>query len=629
MRMWRTLPIVLALTCATIVAPLRAEVLDPFDPFDTSIEMNEDEDREKSAEQLLLEGTVLLEQERLLDGRTKLLRALKKDPTSYRAHMMLASYYSMHVGHYRLALKYVRQAKALFEQQHGAPPYHDPVRQREHAHLLYLLSQVRLDLDNYQGALDVLDEFSSYGYFYSWYPGSRAWILMKLGRLDEAIKVARLGIIAGAEPGRTLNMLGILLSMKDEREAALQVFRDAITYEFSLGSMGQPATPLNNSGEVYREMFQEDRAEASWLRATSLPDGCQHVLPSLNLALLYFDQLNLSGAKRTIDNFESCVAQYPLRNGEEHRALVHLARGRIDLLSGRIEGAVAHFEEAVQRRQWFGKIGTSEEDLAAGANFSLAQALEYRANIRSRTLHDGVIAKLEALRAQTYDRLRAWWLKRRVRQILSEELSDFEDLTVRNTDSMLEYPTLGSLLRGFPKRPILDRIAREEQRDPRPEARPFYLLYRAERLLEAGALTEARALLGEVLHLVRPRYDDLLRAHALALRMQLSTPGGSEYNVLAVELFKLNRAHLRNHGLALPAQFRGAEEARSALDGSMFLVVDDEQVPFSLQASPAEGSWELRFTAQGSTLGTVTVRGEALSEAINQLSSEVFSLILK
>ena len=135
-------------------------------------------------------------------------------------------------------------------------------------------------------------------------------------------------------------MLGILLSMHGDRDESLKIFRQAIAYELSEGNLGQPATPLNNSGEVYKEIFSEDSAESSWLKATSMPDGCDHVLPSLNLSLLYFDELNLDGAKRAMDSFESCIAQYPLRNGEEHRALVSLARGRIALLSGNPDLAI-------------------------------------------------------------------------------------------------------------------------------------------------------------------------------------------------------------------------------------------------------------------------------------------------
>jgi Tfp pilus assembly protein PilF len=365
-------------------------------------------DDSKTPEQLTFEGAALLEDQRLLDGRSKLLKALEKDPSFYRAHAKLAEYYMTYVGHFRLSLKYVKRAMDLFFQQNGSPPFEDIFAKSEHAYLLSLLAQVRLNLDNYEGALQILDEFSSFGYFGVWYPGTRAWVLMKLGRIKEAIQVARLGLVTGGEEGRTLNMLGILLSMDNQPQSALQVFRQAVEYELSQGEYGQPATPLNNSGEVYKEQFDEDRAESSWRKATRLPDGCEHVLPALNLAILLMEQLRHREALSAITEFESCFSSnYPLKNEEEHRALVHLAKGRIDLTFGKVESAVQHFESALQGIQWFGKIGTSPLDLQAGAMTSLAQALEARAHHVSFMRHHSFLEWMNSLREQLMDSLKS------------------------------------------------------------------------------------------------------------------------------------------------------------------------------------------------------------------------------
>lgn len=216
-------------------------VLDPLDPFDI---FSFDElgpsssDDDKTADELIRDAGLLLRTDRPLDARTKLLKAIQKDPKAYRAYYLLSGYYIVHVGHYRLALKYIKRAQELFEEQHGKPPYSSQTLQMEHSNLIYYLSQARLNLDNYQGALDALDDYYALGYRGDWFAGSRAWILMKLGRIQEAIKVARQGILAGAEEGRTLNMLGILLSMNDQPQEALEVFRQAIANELSMGREG-------------------------------------------------------------------------------------------------------------------------------------------------------------------------------------------------------------------------------------------------------------------------------------------------------------------------------------------------------------------------------------------------------
>ena len=89
--------------------PPEKTTLDPLDPFDI---FNFEElgsstsDNDKTADELVRDAAgLLLSTERPLDARTKLLKAIQKDPKAYRAYYLLAGYYMVHVGHYRLALK--------------------------------------------------------------------------------------------------------------------------------------------------------------------------------------------------------------------------------------------------------------------------------------------------------------------------------------------------------------------------------------------------------------------------------------------------------------------------------------------------------------------------------------------
>lgn len=609
-----------------------ADVHDPFDPFDRpQSEISDSEaDKNKSPDELIMEASFLLQDDRPLDARTKLLRALQKDPKAYRAHILLAGYYMVHVGHFQLALKYVKQAMALFEEKNGPPPYINILPQSEHEQLLYLLSQARLNLDDYEGALRALDEFTTHGYTADWYSGSRAWILMKLGRLDEAIRVARLGILAGDEPGRSLNMLGILLSMRGERTSSIQVFRDAIAYELSLGRSGQPATPLNNMGEVYKEIFDEVRAESAWLRSTSLPDGCEHVLPALNLALIYIDQLNFSGAKRAIDNFESCVAQFPLRNGEEHRALVNLARGRIALHTGHVDEATTHLTHALEHQQWFGKIGTSEEDLRAAAHISLAKALRTKNNHLALESTGSTGAWLISLKTRVTNEIRAWWLERRARQILSEDLSNLEDIYIRNTDSLIEYGSFGETLAGYPTAALERRIAAEKAVDNRPEAAYFYDAYLAENYLEQGRKKEGLALLSNVINHARPTFDNLLRVHALLLNLHYVAPTSDEYIALANQVFALSRASLRNAGFKLPVNFDpGDARVLEALEQGAFILDNSRNLQYSISYRWLNEEIELQFLSSIPGMIDIKVRGGDLDEAVKKIQDEIFTLDVK
>ncbi|MCB0317900.1 MAG: tetratricopeptide repeat protein [Bdellovibrionales bacterium] len=599
---------------------------DPFDPFDNwSYEFDEDpfgpspEDDNKSAEQLVREGAILLEDERLLDARTKLLKALKKNPDYYQAHILLSGYYLRYVGHFRLALKYIMRALEIFKKEHGLPPYQDEILRSTHGHILYIFSQARLNLDNYQGALDLLDEFNSYAYYEDWYPGSRAWVLMKLGKLDEAIKVSRLGILQGAELGRTLNMLGILLSMTGEREESLKIFKEAIRYELSLGSLGQPATPLNNSGEVYKEIFFEDKAESSWLKATSLPDGCEHILPSLNLSLLYIDQLNFKQASKALDNFEACFAQYPLRSDEEHRALVNLGRGRIDLHTGKIDSALEHLEAAVDRRQWFGKIGTSEDDLRAASLSSLASALEVKNEILSSKLTDGIFDYISILKDRTINYIRSWWLNRKAKQVLSENLENFEDLYVRHTDSMLEYATLGSLIAEFPANLIENKISIEDKNDPRKDASIYYNAYLAESQLASSNSQSALKLLNDTISQTRPPYDNLLIVHLLALKTKHASLSKAQKNKLVEKIYSIHPPAVRNYGLKLPINFVNiSSDIKSDLLKSSFLEDTQSEIQLSWEA----GKLKLKSPTQAAVSMSIDAKDQINS--LNRFIDTVF-----
>lgn len=613
---------------------VHAQPLDPLDPFEAYNSALEDTDaaadKNKSADELLLEATILMQDERLLDARTKLLRALEKDPKSFQVHSLLSGYYLAHVGHYRLALKYIKKAQQLFEEQNGKPPFSDFRLRMQHGHLLYILSQVRLNLDDYQGSLDVLDEYAKLGYSAEWYYGSRAWVLMKLDRLDDAIAAARLAVLSGQERGRSLNVLGILLSMKKDREGSLRIFREAIAEELALGTLGQPATPLNNSGEVYEEIFQEDKAEGAWLRATGMPDGCEHVLPTLNLTLLYIEQLNLAGASRALDNFESCIAQYPLRNGEEHRALVELARGRIAFHSGDSAQAISKFESALQHRQWFGKIGTNQDDLYSAGLISLSAALQAQAYSLSIQLTNGVFEEIKKWKLIVEHRVRAWWLMRRARQVLIEDLKNIEDLFIRNTDSLIEYPTFGTVLAGIPSSTFEERLVREIEQDSRKDAQLYYQAYKGENLLQHGDPQNGIQLLNQVINGARPKYDSLLRLHAILVSLQKLTPGTDEYASLAQQAYAISRPSLRNEGYALPVNYaEGDKEILSALKKTGFILDNTRSLQYAVGYYRSQQGIELEFRSTAGGQVSVKVRGADLFEAINKFNEEVFTQDLK
>ncbi|RME59628.1 MAG: hypothetical protein D6780_04810 [Candidatus Dadabacteria bacterium] len=607
----------------------KADIRDPLNPFENFAQKEEeqDSDKNKSAEELIKEAEDLFLREQPLDARTKLLKAVRKDPSNYRAYTLLAGYYLVHVGHFRLALKYINKALSLFKKKNGEPPYDNWVTIVEHARILQLLGQIKLNLDKYEEALQVWDKFEKLGYWQEWYPSSKAWTLLKLGRINEAIQTASLGLRTGANQGSTLNVLGILFSMSGNTEQALKVFDAATKYEMSLGANGQPATPLNNAGEVYREIFDETMAEQYWRRAIALPSGCDNILPSLNLANLLLEQYRVLEAKEAMDNFESCVSQFPLKNGEEHRALLEYMRARIYLVGGYPDKAIKLLNLASEHQQWFGKIGSKKDDLEAAIKTELIKALEAKNNRLRFSLGTGLLSSIARFSERVTDRIKIWWLRRKVLTQFISEMNNFEDLKVRNTDSLLDYSSLGFITQTIPKEAFKRKIYKLIRDDGgrRPLAKLYYYGYLAQNLLYHGELKEGLSLINKVVQELREPEDRAFRIYLLTSLLKFYKPESRGYQAIASEVFSWSRAALSNEGLILPV--RVVNMPRSGLyylKEAGFFPVKSSDLSILLKYNKKGKLHIVKFTSQKGEGVNITVRGSDLKNVIQKLADTAF-----
>lgn len=591
----------------------------------------------ESFEELLQEAQWLFLRNQPIDARAKLQKALALRPKDFRVHMHLGRYYLGDVGHYRLAHQYLRRAYQFFEEQYGTEVENSMNKEvwQQNAMLLYLLAESKLNLDDYQGSLDLLNRYEK-TYWDKWFPGTKSWVLWKLGRTDEAIQVAQFGLLRGAEPGKTFNILGILFSAKGNRRKSLEAFGHAMKAELTMGSRGQVATPLNNSGEVYRELFDDDMAEASWLKATSLPDGCQHILPSLNLAILYIDSLRLFQAERALEDFVDCFKKDSLRIDSEHKGLLALARGRIAMRMGDIDKALEQLRIASESTQWFGKIGTNENDLRFAANLTLSQALSAKAETLRDIQTDSLSETLENTATALWMRLRAWWLAKRAREIALDELSDFEDLFIRHTDAMLEYPTLGYVMEGFPSISLRQRIKRMLEEDPRDQAHNYYRMFLGENYLARG--DEERA--SELFNMVKFRKIDRLARVQLTTKKLLASrenrgfwPAEAELvkdRRQREEIFQLLPSHLRYYGLKLPIALRAEGEAAQQVAETLLSTrFEETPAPAAFQLHVMEGEDDIKIALidSKSSRFLVELTGDKTDtdELINDFINKAFS----
>ncbi len=497
-------------------AELAYSQVDSFDLDSLADSLTDSSSEKLSTEVLIRQALLLFNKGKGIDARAKLEKALEQSPNDYRPFLYLGQYYLSEVAHFKLAYRYIAQAKFLFEKLHPNPSeiVRDYELLNQHALLLYLLSEAQLNLDRYEDSLKTLNQYGTLNQP-DWYPGQKAWVLMKLKRIEEAIVVAKNGLLEGADPKRTWNILGILLSISGEREMSINAFQKAVQYEFRLGLQPQVATPLNNAGEVYRELFRDAYAESAWKEALSYPDGCEHILPSVNLSILYTDQLRLFQAEQSLRDFEACYAQKPERKDSEHRTILALARGKLKLLSNNLDESEKLLNIASDDQQWFGKIGTNENDVKFASWITQALLYRVKATKLAQSATDSYKTSLSNYIESKSLTLKAIWLERKARIFALEELDNFEDLSIRHTDTMISYPLLGRVIGGFGSDAIQKRFSKILATDNRESVKYYYDLYTAEALLQENSHTEANSLFTSVLSKA-PEHERLVKVMALS-----------------------------------------------------------------------------------------------------------------
>ncbi len=592
-----------------------------WDPFEFNPVVDNREDQEKSVDTLIREASTLI-YDQPLTARSKLTAALKKDPRSILTLNMLGSYYMTNVGHYRLALKYFKKAEQVLFEEYGKPPYIDYRQQILHSEILRQLGTVRQNLDLYQQALNNLNEYESYGYTDPYLESSRAWIYFKLKQHEKGIEEAKNGIRNGAAIGNNLNILGILYSVTGEKEKGIQTLAKAYDFEKSLGSYGRSATPLNNMGEVYRELFKEDQAASSWESALRLPDGCEHILPSLNLAIIHIEGLRLKLADSALKNFKSCFAQYPLRNNEEHQSLLELILGRIRYYQGDPAASLEHYQKAIEHQQWFGSIGANIEDLQSAIYSDYSKSLlAYNNHLRSAP-KSSYLEKLASWKQIFTNYLKASWYDRKAKLLLLSYLEKFEDLDVRHTDSLLDYPSLGFFFQSLPKSTARRVIAKQQEVDKRPNSKFYYQTYLASNLATHGAKNEAQKLLQEVINEPKIEFDQALKAQALVQLIQIST--AQNQSVFIEKLFKVQPAAILNNNLKFPVTSTGLpSELVKLLEPTNLDLTSGKSTNFQLTYSSDKESQYL--TLRGPNNYLTTVQGKDYLSLINSLIKQIFT----
>jgi hypothetical protein len=264
-----------------------------------------------------------------------------------------------------------------------------------------------------------------------------------------------------------------------------------------------------------------------------------------------------------------------------------------------------------------------------GATISLAQALDRKNNILRSHRPLSWSEWLSIKKDISANRIRAWWLLRRARQMLVSELNDIEDLIIRNTDSLLEYPTFGEVLAGLSKGSLERRLKHQREHDKRPGAATYYDAFQAEAQLGWFSSREANTLLDSVAQRARPKTDDLLKTHVLLRRMLSLNTASDTYRDMAYRIFYTAPAELRNYGFKLPVTIdtSSADSSlrRTIIRGPFLEAAGRSNVCLLVGSVTAEtGSYTLSFSCPGNTAKNRSVKASDPNEAVNKLSDTLF-----
>ncbi|MCC6934063.1 MAG: hypothetical protein IT292_12565 [Deltaproteobacteria bacterium] len=494
-----------------------------------------------------------------IDARNKLLHSFTIAPADFRPHLLLGIYYLSEVNHFQLADKYIMRAHQLFAAAWGSE-LDDSIKAEAHmmnSRILGLMAEAKVNLDEYDPALQIIKRFEA-TYEADWVATTKAWVLMKLKRIDEAIQTAQLGLMKSHNLGHVLNILGILYSLRNNSSLALQTFREAIKYEKLLGKYGQISTPLNNIGEVYREIFLDREAEAIFAQSLAASIECEHILTSLNLAILQIDELRLIQAERTLKNFETCFARFPARADTEHRALLALGYGKIALRSGKPVEAMNYFQQALARKQWFGKIGTNQNDVKLAAMIGLGQSYYGYGAVLKNKLTSGIANKLNDYLQGCYYQLKGYWRIREAQKLAFGQMDNFEDLYIRHSDAMIEYPSLGDLISSLPSASVKKRIEHLIDSETRERAKSYYQLFWATNLYSHGDNQKSLDILQQIFGSFR-QFDRLASAELLRYKIKIIEAADSsaqqEVQQIVADkelLFSLSPAYFTYFNIRLP-----------------------------------------------------------------------------
>lgn len=540
---------------------------------------------------------------------------LKKNASSYVAHLVIG-----YVNHYSeadfpRALFHLERALALFEARQGVAPA-PGAPWRWHAVLLRELGNAHVALEHYSERLAFIARYNAL--YEPDMVADRAWPLMKLGRYDEARAVAQRGV-QSERPSQRAMALNALCAIEFEAGndgASYEACRRALEDARASGG-AVTSVDLTNFAESSRSLFKLDEAERIGLEATDAALSW-YGNPWMELAELYTREGRFAEALSALKKIPPYRAQRPPHVRDADRNETRRAIAAFLLVVSRPDEAIAVTERALvlpDRR--------SHNSRDADQDRIVAALLDHRAKrLAAEALLEDAAAepfyKRPWLWAQAfYERARAFSSSALVARLLRDEARLAGIFRIGTASSAVMQPWLaGELVSVLGAGVVDETLSRARARDKRVGAGAYYDAFSAESALAGGEPSRAIELSARALAALPPG-ELLLRARVLAISAQAARRSDRmQYALRRYEdAFQADPGVFRRLELPVPVRVVAGDSevsrrVASLLSGSPRLHAGDGGLLLRVEADRSSGSACLVGT-DGSAIGC----GRAVAQA--------------
>jgi tetratricopeptide (TPR) repeat protein len=491
-------------------------------------------------------------------------KALREDPTSFRAHYLMGLAQHRGEGNLPKALFHLQSAEKFFIDRYGERPSVELVEANVYHRILMQLVYVHGEMDHHEEKIRYADAISDRLGVDDAVP-LKAWPLLKLKRFDEAREIAKQ---AAASDDYWVRAVGAtaLCAVESElrnRDAAYAACKAAI--EPMLRNEIDGAIELSNAGAAAEEMFAFDEAERLFLEASKRsPEGS--VNPWGRLVRLYVRQGRFAEA---VDGWREMRAYRKRRPGgyldQQDESEADLTGVQVLMIAGREKDAVKITERTVKRPDRQGTSSAASEQNEAGAQITdmvvrrtVARRLFEEAS--TAEFWDSVKLRLKGMKLL----FEAWVVERSAAEIAADPERLLTSLRPECPGS-IEMPAWldGELVRVVGPGVALAGIARGRREETLPPdlADQIFLSLEAEAHLEDGDEELALAKAQRALELL-PTFEVLLRARVAMIAAEASRREGDLDAALGYFRIALSGdpGVIRRLGFTLPVQLSALDD---------------------------------------------------------------------